>query len=473
VSEPPSTDPTAGGQGERADAPAPGPATTAARSSDKRTLIIGLVVMVAFVAVGAVSNALFARSACDVLEPAAVEGRAANDLRMVVAAAFPDASPDTAEQLVEGITELAGELGPLTGIADVTGAERLTQVTDGLGAVGTTTTLLDPAGAPVRATAGFDEAATLVGGGDTLYALALTNPLTGQVDALQPVDLELRPGTCVDTALVGSPLAFALGADHGNLALLRVEEDGDDAELELRAPVRGRVWAVSLEVGGAPAGLLGEWSTGTVGEDLVVVGHRTRPDVDVPVLAAFERRSGEPRWERSRADLTAHLRTDGPQQVELLTANQELVVTVLQDVAETPGSAATPTGATRIVAVATADGTEVWAHELPSGARVEDVVTDGDRAWAAIVDGDATELVQLDRRGALTVGRVGADAGRLARLGDGRLVLATEAGVMVADDGDGVIGEPFAARDILVVDGEVTLLLVGPEDGAVAVTFRT
>lgn len=473
MSEPPTTDPTSGGQRERADASAAGPAASDTGSSDKRTLIVGLVVMVVLVAVGAVSNALFARSACDVLAPTAFEGRAVSDLRMVVAAAFPDASSDTTGQLVEAITELAGELGPMTGIADVSGAQRLAPITDGFGAIGTTTTLLDPTGAEVRATAGFDEAVTVVGGGDTLYALALTNPLTGQVDALQPVDLDLAPGTCVDTALVGSPLAFALDADHGNLALLRVEEDGDDAELELRDPVAGRVWSSPLEVGGAPAGVLGEWLTGTVGDDLVVVGHRTRPAADLPVLAAFERRDGAPRWERSRDDLAAHVRADGPQQVEVLTANTELVVTVLQDVRETPGSAATATGATRIVAVSAADGAEVWTHELPPGARIEDVVTDGTRAWAAIVDGAATELFQLDGRGALAVGRVGAAAGQLARLGDGRLVLATDAGVMVANAGEGVLGEPFAARDVLVADDEVTLLLVGPADGAVAVTFRT
>jgi hypothetical protein len=450
-----------------------GPAQAATASSDKRTLLIGLVLMVALVAVGAVSNALFARSACDVLALTVSESRASSDLRVVVAAAFPEAAPDTAEQLVEAITELAGELGPLTGIVDVTGAQQLTRAGDGLGALGATTTLLDPSGAQPLATASFDGSVTVVGGGQTLYALALTNPVTGQVDALQPVDLELTPGTCVDTALVGSPLAFALGADRGNLALLRVEEDGDDAELELRDPVRGRVWSAPLEVGGAPAGVLGEWLTGTVGERLVVVGHRTRPGLDLPVLAAFGRRGGEPAWERSREDLAAHLRTDGPQQVDVLAANDELVVVVLQDVTEAAGSAASATGAARIVAVSASDGAEVWAHELPRGATVADVVTDGDRAWAAISDGTSTELVQLDRRGALAVGRVGADAGQLARLRDGRLVLATEAGVMIADDGEGVLGEPFAARDVLATADAVTLLLVGPDEGTVAVTFRT
>jgi hypothetical protein len=100
-------------------------------------------------------------------------------------------------------------------------------------------------------------AGTPVGSGLHLYSLALTNPLTGQVDALQPLDEELEGLTCQDTALVGSPLAFHLAASDGQLLVLRVEEDGDEPELELRDPVAGQVWAAGLRLPTAPAGLTG------------------------------------------------------------------------------------------------------------------------------------------------------------------------------------------------------------------------
>jgi hypothetical protein len=116
----------------------------------------------------------------------------------------------------------------------------------------------DDDGGGIRAAAGFDAPAVVVGTGSTLYAVALMNETTGQVDAVQPLDADLEPaGGCLDAATVNVPFAFHLDANDGEALLFRVEEDSDEPELQLRD--RGGIrWDAPLEVAIAPPGLLGE-----------------------------------------------------------------------------------------------------------------------------------------------------------------------------------------------------------------------
>lgn len=465
-------------------------------AADRRTIVIAVVVMIALVLVGVVSGSLFARSACRDLAPTATQAPVASDPDLVVAAAFPHLDADAADALVDAITELAGTLGPLTGIADVSGAQHLAVVDDTTAAVGPSTTLVDATG-EVHASATFDDLATVVGDGDALYSLALVNPRTGQVDGLQPVDGDLQPGTCVDTALVGSPLAFHVAAGGGQLALLRVGEDGGAPELELRDPVAGQVWVAPLELGQAPAGILGEWVTGAFGDREVLVGRRTRPGDEEPVLTAFARRTGDARWELDRDDLGEVLADAGPQPVEVLQADDEVALLLIgavegpdgagddgggNDAAADTGRAAG--GAARLVSVDLADGAVRWAQPLPTGARVEAAVLGPDTAWLAVADDDGVSVLHADADEVRLVDRVPTGVTRLATLPDGQLVVASVNGVGLPDAGvaggdgeaapsaDGLtLGAPFAGRDVVVADDRVTLLLAGPDGGAVLVTF--
>jgi outer membrane protein assembly factor BamB len=459
-------------------------------AADRRTIVIAVVVMVALVLVGVVSGSLFARSACRDLAPTATPAPVASDPDLVVAAAFPQLEPAAADRLVDAITELAGELGPLTGIADATGAQRLAVVDGTTAAVGTTTTLVDATG-QVHASATFDDVATVLGDGDTLYSLALVNPLTGQVDGLQPVDQDLQPGTCVDTALVGSPLAFHVAAGGGQLALLRVGEDGGEPELELRDPVAGQVWVAPLELGQAPAGILGEWVTGAFGARDVLVGRRTRPGDEEPVLSAFARRTGELRWELDRRDLGALVSDAGPQPVEVLQTDAEVALVVLGAVEDPDGAAGdgvaepgvTAGDGAQVSAVDLADGTVRWADPLPAGGRVDAAVLLPAGAWLAVADDDAVTVLHVDAGGVQPIDGAAVGDTHLASLPDGRLLVASAAGIELSagpsagadgdSDGDdtAIVGAPFTGRDVVVDNGRVTLLLGGPDDGAVLVTF--
>src|SRR5690606_8586714 len=98
----------------------------------------------------------------------------------------------------------------------------------------------------------FDPGVRLAGDGTGLFALAWMNDRTGQIDALLPLGTTLDPGSCVDTAVVGSPFAFHLDANGGEMLLLRVEEDAVDPHIELRDARGGVVWTAGIGVPVAP-----------------------------------------------------------------------------------------------------------------------------------------------------------------------------------------------------------------------------
>jgi hypothetical protein len=438
-------------------------------------MIIAALAVVALVLVGIVSGALFARSACAGIGPDAIADRSISDLSAVVDAAFNGLADAERDAIVDAVTQLAGQLGPVTGVADVTGAEALTVVDGGVAAIGAITTVLDEDGSRARATAELGEAATVVGGGDRLYSLALVNPLTGQVDGLQPVDLDLVGGTCVDTALVGSPLAFYLDAGDGQLALFRAQEDADDPEIELRDPIAGRVWAADLEVATAPPGVLGEWVTARLGPDQVVAARRSAPDEPQPVVVGFDRRDGAVRWAIDRDELSPVLPSSVPARTEVVLNASELIV--LRSVAETTDGAPDTDAAITLAGLDPADGSLRWTHELEPGAAVVDVAEAGSDLVVLVAAEGGLEARRIRSGDASVLAAVDAATGHLAALADGRVVVAADRGVVVTpEDQAELAGAPVETLDVQVHDGRITLLLRGEERdgrraGAIAVTF--
>jgi hypothetical protein len=437
-------------------------------AADRRTLIIAVVAMVVLVAIGVGSAAVFTRSACARIGPDPVAaGAAGTGVEEVLSAAFADADDATLESMANGVTALAGVLGPVRGMADVGEAERLATLGDhGVAAVGPTTTVLEPSGAAVTAAGGFREGATVVGSGDTLYSLALVNELTGQVDALLPVDHELTARTCVDTATVGTQLAFHLAAGDGELLLLRVDEDGDDARVELRDPVAGRVWASAVDVGRAPAGIMGERLTGLLGPRMAVVGGRSTEEEQAPVVTALERAGGEVAWTVSLAALAAVL-PGAVTWVDPIAVTDELVVALV--------SPESSRGTGRLIGLGAADGSLAWIADLGPPVAVLDASEDGDRMLLALSgegrlgfgelhlgDGSYRELSRSDRA---------SPRAAVAIIGDRRMVVGEGAVDVVTNGSVQSFSSPLVGKDAVTHPGGVTLLFGGPGGGGVTVTF--
>lgn len=447
-------------------------------AADRRVLVIGLVAMVAFVAVGVVSASWFTASACrDVGAMAPVPPGAAGDAGTVLAATLGQHAGE-AEAALETIAE---RLGPLVWIADVGDAGVLTRLDGGVvGALGSRTTLLGGDG-EVLAAANAPPPVAVVGDGASLYALVLINPMTGQVDAVAALDGELRPGTCVDTAVVGSPFAFQLGAGRGELLLLRVEEDARDPLLELRDAERGRVWASSVTVPVAPPGILAERVTAVLGDELVVVGRRVIPGEEAPALAAFARGDGASTWGTAPGDLDRApvpdtspdagegAFGDGIGWVRPLTISDDAVVALVS-----PEDRRT---AGRLVAVDAVDGRPLWrdGEEL----RVLDVAERGELLRVAVATATTTELRVVrardgEARALASVPRP-LDAATVATLADGATVLAGGDTLVVTDAGGDAHVDTVGLdiHDVVVGDdGRVTLLLATPVDGVrLAATF--
>ena len=493
--------------------------------------------MVGLILLGAVSGALFARSACADIGPSAVTlpvtvtGTAAGPpVPEQLATLLPDAAATELAALDRGLAVLADHLGVVTGFALASGAQELTATTLGPVAVGSEVVQLAASGAPARTAVSLGSG-TAVGSGAHLYSLALTNALTGQVDALQPLDAELGGLTCVDTALVGSPLAFHLDAGGGQLLLLRIDEDGDDPELELRDPVAGRVWGADLTLPTAPAGLAGARLTAGLGPELIVAGTRTGPGEPAPVLTAVARDDGTPRWSLDRDDLAAigiELSSSAATRAEVIAVDDELVLVALREVTgegradEEAEQDARSVGAQQVIALGVAAGELRWSLPLAPGERVVSAVRSGEAVTVVSLDAgtvpgaDTDGTIGTDGRdgsvgsapgaqvrvrrvsgdgaevGASTavlgpqvspaaiagavgsgpVAGVGSVAGS-AVLADGRVVVVTGAGVEVWGAGPSAVVDvevELTALDVVAHRGGTTLLLrVGPS--SVAVTF--
>ena len=437
-------------------------------SSDKRVMIIGLVVMVALVGVGAVSASLFASSACDDIGPIDLAGRVAStELAPVLDAMDAEAGAVELEAFGHQLEEV---LGPLTGAADATGATGLAALGGGVAAIGSTTISLDVSGSEVVAAAEFSDPAMVVGSGERLYSLALINQLTGQVDALQPQDADLDPGTCVDTAVVGDPFAFYLDADGGELLLVRIEEDGDTPELELRDAFQGRRWFSDFEVPVAPPGVLAERITGALGEELIVAARRTVPGDVQPAVIGVERASGDHRWAVGADEVAVAVagdESDDPIWIE--------VVAVGDDVAVLAASGDQERERAVLIVLDVEDGSVVTVIEPDRPVEVVDAaLVDGD-LWLTWLDGEAADQIAVERYAVADGTRIAGERmpGTYGIFGEG--LVATEAAVLQAAE-DGFVDVARVPEGVRVVDlvrvGEATSVLLELEDrGAVALTF--
>jgi hypothetical protein len=484
----------------RSDVPVPGDGqvgpgrTDDPMSADRRVLTVAAISMVALVLVGVVSAQLFTRSACDAIDPEPVPDRAVAavapavveggvpDVGLVAAEALPDLPEGERETLTAAIASLEDAIGPLVSVADVRGAEGLAVVDGGIVAVGSTATLLDTDGTAVRATVDVDEG-TVVGSGSSLFSLALVNPLTGQVDALQAVEPGLVPGSCLDTATVGTPLAFHLDAGDGELLLLRTEEDGDEPAVELRDPLAGSVWSTELAVGTAPAGVLAERVTARLGVDAVVAGWRTVPADEGDAVALLDREDGEVRWTAAVGPLRQAAQAgDQPLWVDVLAVGEtEVLVALVADPEdeEVERSAQPAT----IAALALDDGTLRW-HGMPGGT-TPTAAFEGPNGWVvAGVSGGQLVANTFDEEGELVAQQLATGVPEMVRpaggvLADGTVVVAAGPLLVLTDDapagnGEGRHAHGIAADvafvDVLEVDGRIHVLARSAE-GALLLSF--
>ena len=479
-------------------------------AADRRTLVIGALAMVGLVLLGVVSGSLFARSACADIAPQAVTAPAAGGDPELLVDALGARSQEQLATVRSVLDDLPVTLGPITGVAAADGATALAATGQGVAAIGDDVIALSRRGDGVQAAVSLG-AGTAVGDGDHLYSLALTNPLTGQVDALQPLDEDLTGLTCQDTALVGSPLAFHLAAGDGQLLVLRIDEDGDDPELELRDPVAGQVWSADLVLPTAPAGLAGARLTAGLGPEVIVAGTRTTPGEDAPVLTAVDRRDGAPRWTLDRTELVGagiELSEDGPTRTEVVAVGDGFALVVLRAVDGAGGADeeaeqdARSVGPQRLLAVATADGSIRWDVELEPTARIVAASTRDGAAQVVLfdpADGRTRLLVSSDeavrvledsvRPAEVTAAleaaegadgtRGGISGGGIAPREQGGAVVATGASLVLLPGSAPGVSDPDAVPTQLslpvidVVDhpGGVSLLLVGEGERRAVVTF--
>ncbi len=474
-------------------------------AADRRTLLVAGAAMVGLVVLGVVSGALFARSACDTIapEPIAVgevlTGAALADTgsAAAVTGALGDLAPEDRVAVEDAVGELEQRVGPVRAVAALRDVDRLAAVDGGVAALGGAVRVLEvPEDGPVVARGAVSlQEGLAVGDGAHLYSLAITNPLTGQVDALQPLDGELEGMTCVDTALVGSPLAFHLDAGDGELLLLRIEEDGEDPELELRDPVAGRRWAAELALPTAPAGLAGARLTGRLGPDAAVVATRTAAEDEVAVVTAVERSDGSPRWRLDRDELRAAgvPLPAAPVRAEVAALGTEVVVVGMREVDgdgradEEAEQDARARGAHRLVLLDAATGRVLGVEALAPGERVAAATADGARAELVVTDLEAggVRLVELSPAGLDEVvtdalgapGRTlaGDAEGPLRAVGRGpagvvstsgaRAGVAALGGPLAVVEDAGAVSLPLRTIDVVSHAGGTSLLLAG-EDGA-------
>ena len=293
---------------------------------DRRVVIIALGVMVALVLFGVGFGSLFAATNCRQLRPIALE-------QPIAALAGDEARAQLADEglATTALTAAEGLLGPLVSVVRlplevplrIGPVEPLRAADGGVLVTGDGVVRVDVSG-DVVAGATFRRPVTVVGDGSAVYALVVGNALTGQVDALRPLipgttagptagssagmtadSADFAAGTCVDTSAVGSPLSFLHDAREGTMLGLRTDEDGSDAVLELRDPVRGRVWAPSVELPRAPAGLQGSRTSGAIGPDTVVMVRRLEAqgiaegEATAAAVRALVRTDATLRWELS------------------------------------------------------------------------------------------------------------------------------------------------------------------------------
>jgi hypothetical protein len=281
--------------------------------SDRRTMIVGVSVMLGLVVFGLAFGARFGATECRRLEPTVIAAEPAGSATAPRAGA--GATALVRDAIGEAaLAELVLQHGPLE-LARALPIDDLRHVMrdpSGVLLTGAGALLVGPDG-DVLSGARFGEGVEVVGDGAAVFAVVVGNVITGQVDALRPLRLSREgvvPSACVDTSAVGSPLSFLHDAREGLLVGLRTDEDGSESVLELRDASRGRVWAPEVLLGRAPAGLHGARTSGRIVGDVVVIARRLS-DADADrvsgAVLAFDRIGGEARWDVGAAELRAAL----------------------------------------------------------------------------------------------------------------------------------------------------------------------
>ena len=436
-------------------------------SADKRTIVIAAVAMVALVAVGFVSASFFTTSACAVVEPSLVDGAVAGaDAEAVVDEVFDDA-----ESALTAIAALEDAIGPLVAAADVSGATGVTSSPVGPVATGPTTTSMSLENASVVATAEL-EAPHVVGDGVELFALAIANDLTGQVDAIYPLNMQLDDSRdCFDTASIGLPLAFYLDAGDDQLLLLRVDEDGGEPDLELRDTAEGALWRMELETPVAQPGVLAERLTAGLGDDIAVLAHRTTPDDESAVLTGVDRSDGSSLWTVTRDDLGAVLTDEADRLIVRDVGAEVALVSVHPDSAVGESNAASepdPDDAT-LLAVSLDDGAVLF--DVPLSEPIVDAVMVGDQARVATLDDDgvsvhAAALARIDTLHSVAE----AEQARLLAIDDDTTIVVADTQVLIDADEVAPVDVEVGALDVASDESTVSVLL-GDEDASVVVTF--
>lgn len=287
-------------------------------SNDRRTLTIGTVAMVVFLLIGVGSAAVFARPSCRLVSPAFVALDTTNDGQSVLMDAALDAY----------VSDLAGS-GSAVRVFDAPGADSLTVFGERLAAIGTETLLFDTANR-LAAQITFRDG-RVVGSGDVLYAVVLANPTSGQVDAVQPIDDKLNARTCVELALVSTPLAFLLDASDGEILFLRADEDGDDPFIEVRDPDVGRRLSVPVELAVGSAGRHGVRTSGVLTGDMIVFAQSALEAPDGTALWGIDRATGEVLFTVGHGTLRTHTGFSGDFSVDVRLHDDAVVVAVTQD----------------------------------------------------------------------------------------------------------------------------------------------
>jgi hypothetical protein len=457
----------------RVDAPGDPAAAEDPLAADRRTMVIGGAAMVALILVGVVSAQLFARGGCvSIVEPGPVTDV---DTEVAPADLLRDELGVDGAAIVAALESVAGV--PVTTAAAVGDAHRVLPLDEGLVTAGRTVTSFDGS---LTAVSTFDTDAAVVGSGPTVYEATIANEATGQTDALVPLTgSDLDVGTCVDTAVVGSPFAFHLTADDGQLLLLRADEDGDRPELQLRDDESGAIWDTRIVLPAGPPGTLAERSSAGLGPDAVVTARRTSPQEEEPVPAVFvhEREDGEERHALDGSELATATGLDPDAPVRWEVASVGTTTALLHgrpDPADAPEDAPVATdGALVLIDLLAGDVISTVTDVGPVLDGVRDPLLDRDRylvATATAGGGDPELRLVAGDGDAVSVDDAPDGSAHLAWLGDGAIaggdgevLRVGPAGATVAEPVEGV-----RVADVTVTtDGRVAVLLVAADDASV------
>ncbi len=459
-------------------------------AADRRTLTIGAISVVVLVLIGVVSAQLFARGGCVALpEPQPWTGPPSDATAVAaedqIAATLTGIDGGRAVDIVEQVAGVR-----VAAALPVGEAVELAPLDDGLVVTGGTVTSLDADLTPV---ATFDTDGTVVGGGSAVHHLTIPNQLTGQTDALVPlVGTDLAVGTCVDTAVVGSPFAFVLDAADGDLLLFRAEEDGDAAELQLRAPDVGARWEARLPLPEGPPGTLAERLSARLGPDSVVSARRVGPqEGDTQeggthaAVVAVERGDGAIRFEVHGDDLAAATGLDpaGPIRWEVgAVGATSVVVHGRPDPADAPEAIDGEAPTDGVLALLDLADGDVLSTVTGVGAVADaEATTDGtggDRFVVATTTASSTSqrISFVDATGDwISLGSPVGDA-RFAWIGDEALIAARDSLSRVRTDGTpptiSVLPGGRFVDVVITADGRLATL-VAARDGGDAVLLVT